>query len=129
MTKAKRARKLPLTTEKSKRMSTTHKATQATISSYHTLLKQQSRVKAQIANVSTSHDHEVLNASLARIDTDIAALGGLETYQNASKLGQSAERGGDSAKVLIDWLKELGKAPSKTEPILASRKTGTPIVR
>ena len=49
-------------------------------------------------------------------DVDIEKLGGLQAYQDASKLGQAGERGGDSSRVLIDWLKlrngtkEQGKA-------------------
>ncbi|KAF2446255.1 hypothetical protein P171DRAFT_430445 [Karstenula rhodostoma CBS 690.94] len=31
--------------------------------------------------------------------------GGLEVYQAASKQGQSKDRGGDSSKVLVDWLR------------------------
>lgn len=33
--------------------------------------------------------------------------GGLKVYQEASKLGQSKTRGGDSSKVLVEWLQEL----------------------
>lgn len=33
------------------------------------------------------------------------ALGGLETYQQASIQGQESRRGGDSSVVLVDWLK------------------------
>lgn len=38
------------------------------------------------------------------LDAQIDAKGGLESYQLASKLGQSSDRGGDSSKVLVDWL-------------------------
>ncbi|KAF4549392.1 25S rRNA (adenine(2142)-N(1))-methyltransferase-like protein [Elsinoe fawcettii] len=34
----------------------------------------------------------------------IAEQGGLTSYQHASLLGQSEERGGDSSKVLVDWM-------------------------
>lgn len=33
--------------------------------------------------------------------------GGLELYQAASKQGQSKDRGGDSSKVLVEWLREV----------------------
>lgn len=50
--------------------------------------------------------------------------GGLKVYQEASKLGQSKTRGGDSSKVLVEWLQELrvlksiGKTPKKTYRLL-----------
>ncbi|PKS11877.1 hypothetical protein jhhlp_001171 [Lomentospora prolificans] len=36
---------------------------------------------------------------------EITALGGLERYQQASLLGQSKGRGGDSSRVLLEWIK------------------------
>ncbi|KAH8725192.1 putative methyltransferase-domain-containing protein [Phaeosphaeriaceae sp. PMI808] len=33
--------------------------------------------------------------------------GGIQTYQAASKQGQAKDRGGDSSKVLVDWLQQL----------------------
>lgn len=33
--------------------------------------------------------------------------GGIKTYQAASKQGQAKDRGGDSSKVLVDWLQQL----------------------
>ncbi|KAJ4353992.1 25S rRNA (adenine2142-N1)-methyltransferase [Didymosphaeria variabile] len=42
-----------------------------------------------------------LAASIAKA---IEENGGLEVYQAASKQGQSKDRGGDSSKVLVDWL-------------------------
>ena len=36
----------------------------------------------------------------------IASQGGINSYQLASTLGQSAERGGDSSRLLVDWLEE-----------------------
>lgn len=43
----------------------------------------------------------------ASISARIQKQGGLESYQQASMLGQSASRGGDSSKVLLDWLEPL----------------------
>lgn len=97
--KVKKTRKKPVTAPV-KSQSTTHRATQATISSFHTLLKR----KAQLAKSGRDENKEEID----RIDQEIESLGGLESYQTASKHGQSIERGGDSAKVLIGWLKELG---------------------
>lgn len=40
----------------------------------------------------------------AAASAEIAALGGLDRYQQASLLGQSKVRGGDSSAVLLEWL-------------------------
>lgn len=37
----------------------------------------------------------------------IAENGGLSQYQLASKVGQKAERGGDSSKILVEWMKPI----------------------
>lgn len=69
------------------------KATRNLIRSHHKLMK----LRAQALKEG--------NHTLVRdIDAQIEANGGLESYQLASKLGQSLERGGDSSKVLIDWI-------------------------
>lgn len=81
--------------------------TQATISSYHTLLKRQSHLLRQLSSV-VGNERVNVRAELAAIDEELRECGGLEVYQMASTLGQSTERGGDSSKVLISWMKELG---------------------
>ncbi|KAH7087801.1 putative methyltransferase-domain-containing protein [Paraphoma chrysanthemicola] len=51
--------------------------------------------------------------------------GGIKLYQAASKQGQAKDRGGDSSKVLVDWLQQLriidaqsrGKRSSTTPPV------------
>lgn len=43
-------------------------------------------------------------ASAAAASAEIAALGGLDRYQQASLLGQSKLRGGDSSIILLEWL-------------------------
>jgi 25S rRNA (adenine2142-N1)-methyltransferase len=40
----------------------------------------------------------------AALATEIAKLGGLDHYQQASLQGQSIDRGGDTSKILLDWL-------------------------
>ena len=50
------------------------------------------------------------------LQAEIAISGGLRSYQLASILGQSAERGGDSSRVLVQWLEpafEHAKARKK----------------
>ncbi|OJD23383.1 hypothetical protein ACJ73_05266 [Blastomyces percursus] len=69
------------------------KATRTLIRAHHQLHKARARALAE-NNEALVHD----------LDRQIAALGGLESYQLASKKGQSKERGGDSSKVLVDWL-------------------------
>jgi 25S rRNA (adenine2142-N1)-methyltransferase len=48
------------------------------------------------------------NESSARLlEAEIAAQGGLAKYQLASTQGQSAERGGDSSRLLVEWLQPV----------------------
>lgn len=74
------------------------KATRSIIRSHHTLHKEYSKAvgKGDAARA----------RSLERAMND---KGGLENYQVASTLGQSSARGGDSSKVLIDWLGEAAR--------------------
>ncbi|KAL1640027.1 25S rRNA (adenine2142-N1)-methyltransferase [Diplodia intermedia] len=73
------------------------KATATIIRTHHQLQKAHAQaVKAG--------DH----AKAAEIQKKIDENGGLKTYQAASITGQSSERGGDSSRVLVDWLQELG---------------------
>jgi 25S rRNA (adenine2142-N1)-methyltransferase len=69
------------------------KATRTVIRSHHTLEKQ--RAKALV-------DGD--EAKAATIAQQIESRGGIETYQHASLIGQSSDRGGDSSKILMDWL-------------------------
>lgn len=72
--------------------------TQATISQYHTLLKQRRQRLAAGQDV-------------AELDAQIQASGGIDAYQRASQVGQSSSRGGDSSRILIPWLEARGKVP------------------
>lgn len=74
--------------------------TQSIISTYHTLLKRRKQLLA--ANEA---------AGVLKVDQEIAAMGGLDAYQKASQMGQTKERGGDSGRVLVPWLQELGWGP------------------
>lgn len=59
--------------------------------------------------------HKELAAAVKKGDTKLAdgisksieENGGLQVYQAASKQGQSKDRGGDSSKVLVEWLREV----------------------
>ncbi|PKY05363.1 nucleolus protein [Aspergillus campestris IBT 28561] len=93
-------------TAKTNRAALSSKATRNLIRTHHRLLKR--REQAQQAG------DQIL---VAKLDAEIKDNGGLESYQLASKLGQSMERGGDSSKVLVDWispkLRELADMKSK----------------
>lgn len=100
MGKFKRGRKKPLThTEPLHR--TDHVATQSTISTYHTLLKRKAVLQRRLEQ---DPEHVQSREELSQIEEQLLKQGGLQAYQAASVLGQSTERGGDSAKVLIGWL-------------------------
>ncbi|WWC73234.1 uncharacterized protein I206_107200 [Kwoniella pini CBS 10737] len=93
----------------SQRSVVSRKVTQSTISRFHTLLKRQAVLKRILKSASTKNESVVtIEEELASIAQEIDALGGLTAYQVASTLGQSSERGGDSSKVLVKWLEEIG---------------------
>ncbi len=102
--KPKRPRKRSLTSV-IPQTSASRRVTQATISSFHTLLKRRTRLRSQLATGSIE-SVEPLTNTLTQVEAEIVAIGGLNAYQDASKLGQSVNRGGDSSRVLIDWLQE-----------------------
>lgn len=79
-------------------VSLSSKATRNLIRSHHQLLK--ARERAVLAGDDTL---------ISQIDAKIDANGGLESYQLASKTGQSRERGGDSSTVLLEWIRPLLK--------------------
>ncbi|TVY51595.1 25S rRNA adenine-N(1) methyltransferase [Lachnellula cervina] len=82
-------------TVKTKR-SISSKATRTLIRTHHTLEKQRTKALA---------DGD--NATAESIKKRIEAQGGLENYQRASLIGQSNDRGGDSSRILMDWLAPL----------------------
>lgn len=79
------------------RDSLSSQTTRALIRVHHTLRKQLSSA------ISQGND-----AKAESIKAEIDASGGLKKYQEASIQGQSAKRGGDTSKVLMEWLAELG---------------------
>ncbi|WWC64171.1 uncharacterized protein I303_106779 [Kwoniella dejecticola CBS 10117] len=100
---------IPRADRRAKRSVVSRKVTQSTISRFHVLLKRQAYLKRRLTSDSNADESAVLiKEELAAIDQDIDALGGLDAYQIASTLGQSNERGGDSSKVLVRWLEEIG---------------------
>ena len=79
------------------------KATRTLIRSHHTLQK-------QLAQAIKSDNHCLASS----LQSQIEALGGLQRYQQASIKGQSSDRGGDSSKILMDWLSEILSSPRTT---------------
>ncbi|KAI2626519.1 putative methyltransferase-domain-containing protein [Hypoxylon sp. NC1633] len=79
--------------------SISRKATKTLINSHHLLEKKKAQAIAR-------GDREAESA----IDNEIAAFGGIETYQLASLQGQRLDRGGDSSRVLMEWLKPVESA-------------------
>lgn len=71
-------------------------ATRTLIRTHHTLQK-------RLTTALTANNTAVAACLQAQID----AAGGLPKYQEASIRGQSSERGGDSSRVLVEWLTPL----------------------
>ena len=71
------------------------RTTHSIVRSYHTLHKQLSTALSKGRTVEAQ-----------AIEAKIDELGGLAKYQEASIQGQSAQRGGDTSKVLVEWLAE-----------------------
>ncbi|KAH7321564.1 putative methyltransferase-domain-containing protein [Rhexocercosporidium sp. MPI-PUGE-AT-0058] len=72
------------------------KATRTLIRTHHTLEKQKAKA---LANGD--------DAKAAVIAKQIELQGGIESYQRASLTGQTNERGGDSSKILMEWLEPV----------------------
>ena len=72
------------------------RTTRATIRGHHTLRKQLSSAIAKGNDVEAQ-----------RVRTKIEELGGIGRYQQASIQGQSPQRGGDTSKVLVEWLSDV----------------------
>src|SRR5271156_4437618 len=94
--------------------SLSRKATRTLIRTHHTLKKRRAQA---LAGGDT--------ATALEITKQIEQHGGLKTYQQASLLGQANERGGDSSKVLMEWLQstkpslkaETGMIIGKNRPL------------
>lgn len=65
------------------------------IRTHHTLQKEHA---AALRRGDSKAAHDIAQA--------IEKNGGIKTYQAASKQGQAKDRGGDSSKVLVDWLQQ-----------------------
>ncbi|EFX00393.1 hypothetical protein CMQ_7395 [Grosmannia clavigera kw1407] len=88
----------PPTARKPKSLS--RKATKRLINTHHQLEKRRQQALA-LSDTKTA----------AHLEAEIESLGGLSKYQQASLQGQRRDRGGDSSRVLMQW---LGVGESRT---------------
>lgn len=58
---------------------------------------------------------EQLKSELDKVSMQIINNGGIEEYQKASISGQNNTRGGDTSKLLMEWLNELGITGNTTK--------------
>ncbi|KAL9601883.1 MAG: hypothetical protein Q9219_002236 [cf. Caloplaca sp. 3 TL-2023] len=70
--------------------------TRSLIRKHHNLQKQ--------LQIAVKNEDNVLAEGLR---AELAASGGLQKYQEASIQGQSAERGGDTSRVLVEWMNDI----------------------
>lgn len=89
------------------------KATRTLIRSHHRLHKGLTKATA---------DGDTVTAS--DIQAQIERQGGLQAYQAASITGQKNERGGDSSRVLMEWLAPLNKGLLRDECKLRMLEVG-----
>ncbi|KAL8717089.1 MAG: hypothetical protein Q9225_005639 [Loekoesia sp. 1 TL-2023] len=85
-------------------------ATRSLIRRHHTLQKQ---LHTAVAT------GDILAAESIR--AQLAASGGLQKYQEASIQGQSAERGGDTSKVLMEWMNPMSLGGSSIGSIRSGK--------
>ncbi|KAI0078998.1 hypothetical protein K474DRAFT_1659699 [Panus rudis PR-1116 ss-1] len=82
-------------------------ATRTVIRRFHVLIKRKAQLEKGLKDGKLPHAQT--REELAAIEEEIQDMGGLETYQRMSSIGQGNDRGGGSEKVLIGWLNELGE--------------------
>ena len=75
--------------------------TRTLIRRFHVLLKKQRQLQKNASSASNAEE-------LRGVEQEIDQLGGLVTYQQMSSIGQGADRGGGSEKILIKWLVGMG---------------------
>jgi 25S rRNA (adenine2142-N1)-methyltransferase len=67
-----------------------------------TIIRTHHRLQKELAAVLKRGDTRAVET----LERAIEQNGGIKTYQAASKQGQAKDRGGDSSKVLVDWLQQ-----------------------
>jgi 25S rRNA (adenine2142-N1)-methyltransferase len=111
-------RKTPVTGTGTKSRPSSTK-TKSVIRKFHVLLKTRRKLEGRPSN----------GQELDVIDEQISGLGGLDAYQRMSKQGQSAERGGGTETVLINWLKDIVEdLPEDGKKLRCAWTAGLPLV-
>ncbi|KAF9264947.1 nucleolus protein [Marasmius fiardii PR-910] len=109
-----RKKKTPITVTGSSALTSSSKpeSSRAVIRKFHVLLKRQSQLQSKYDSEGASVN---VAQELADIRNEIDVMGGLDSYQRMSTIGQGNDRGGGSERVLIQWLKaaELHKLGGK----------------
>ncbi|KAF2115139.1 hypothetical protein BDV96DRAFT_576539 [Lophiotrema nucula] len=75
-----------------------------------TIIRSHHRLNKDLAAAVKRGDQDTIQ----RLEKAIKENGGLKQYQAASKQGQSASRGGDSSKILVQWLQDADILPTTT---------------
>lgn len=85
-------------------------ATRTVIRRFHVLNKRQTQLQRLLEGDDRELSPQARNAreELTAIEQEISDMGGLESYQKMSVIGQGDDRGGGSEKVLLEFLDELG---------------------
>lgn len=77
-----------------------------------TLIRQHHTLQKRLSHARSSNDTSLV----ADLESQLAATGGLKSYQVASTIGQSKTRGGDSSRVLVEWLRDEIQVRRKCHP-------------
>ena len=84
--------------------------TRTVIRRFHILIKRKTQLQKVLSEVnSNAADQDAAKKELQAVEDDIVNLGGLETYQRMSNIGQGNGRGGGSEKIFVGWLNELSE--------------------
>jgi 25S rRNA (adenine2142-N1)-methyltransferase len=86
-----------------------------------TIIRTHHRLHKQLAAAQKTGD----SRKAQELEIEIEKNGGIALYQAASKQGQASDRGGDSSKLLVEWLVELGVLDRKARG--KSRTEDTPL--
>ncbi|KAK7693182.1 hypothetical protein QCA50_002748 [Cerrena zonata] len=84
--------------------------TRTVIRRFHVLIKRKTQLQKLLSEARTTEaDQDATKKELQAVEDDIVDLGGLETYQRMSNIGQGNDRGGGSEKIFVGWLNELSE--------------------
>jgi 25S rRNA (adenine2142-N1)-methyltransferase len=102
------------------------KHTRKIIRRHHTLMKRKSYLEKQLSLDSDPQKRTSIRTEITDIQNTIHSNGGLIKYQLASIAGQESGRGGDTSKVLVEWLRSdldhMHTTKRKSEPTIIRDK-------